>query len=197
MYRITLILTGVASAWLGVLLCIWAYHGLAAPGHTEKPNTPPSLDAIQELSALSVLKVEVTEAITTSFRGYTGGTTVVVLVNGTLTYGVDLDQARYLQTDQAQQHLVIGLPAPKTHDVAIHHDKSRVLSTDRSGLWQLAIGPAREDEALMSALATGRDRLIDTASRDELVSRARRQAEAVLARFISELGWTIEIQWEP
>ena len=197
MNRITPILTGVASTWIGVLICIWAYDGLTSPGQTEQPITPPSLDAIRELSELTVLEIEATELVTTSLGGYTGSTSVVVLVKGTLTYGVDLDQARYLQTNQAQQHLVVTLPQPKVRDAVIHHHTSQVLRTERSGLWQLAIGPAREDEALMTALAIGHDRFMSAASRDDLVSRAKRHAEAVLAQFVSEMGWAIEIRWEP
>ena len=197
MNRMTPILTGVASTWLGVLMCIWAYDGLTSPDQSEQPITQPSLEAIRALSELTVLEVDATEVVTTSLKGYTGSTSVVVLVNGTLTYGVDLDQARTQRTNQTQQHLVVALPQPKVRDVIIHHGTSQVLRSKRSGLWQLAIGPAREDEVLMTALAIGHDRFMSAATRDDLVSRAKRHAEAALAQFVSEMGWAIEIRWEP
>ena len=196
MQQTSQILAGAMLIWLGMSLYGAAYDVLTATATTEQPINPPNINSIREMSELTVLEIEATEIVSTSFRGYTGGTSIVMLVNGTLTYGVDLDQARYLQTDPEERHLLLVLPQPRARQVATNPGRCRVLNCERKGLWQLAIGEAREDDALMSAMANGHDRITVAASREDLISRARRHAEAVLVRFVSELGWTLEVRWD-
>lgn len=106
-----------------------------------------------------------------------------------------LDQARYLEVDAEQRRLVLAMPQPEVRRVAIDPNASRTLRCDRSGLWQLAVGSAHEDTVVTDALTIGHDRLVFAATRDDIVNRARIQTEAVLRRFVSELGWTIEVAW--
>lgn len=196
MHWTTQLLAGATSIWIGLLLCGKATHAMTETDLTVPPIYPPNIEAIREISQLVALEVEATEIVTTEIKGYTGSTSVVVLVQGTLTYGVDLDLARFLQTEPKKRHLVLSLPEPSAHQVAIDPHASRLLSCERSGLWQIAIGPAREDEALMSAISIGHGRLFDAASQNDLVSQARRHAEAVLVRFVSEMDWTLEVRWD-
>lgn len=196
MQRTSHLLAGAMLIWLGLSLYGVAYEMLMVTAQTPAPFSPPAIDTIREMSELTVLEIEASEIVSTSVRGYTGGTSIVMLVNGTLTYGVDLDQASYQHVDTEERHCVITLPQPRARQVANNPRESRVLSCDRSGLWQMAIGPAHEESVMMSAMAIGHDRLIDAVSRDDLVRRARRHAEAVLVRFLSELGWTLEVRWD-
>lgn len=196
MHRMTQILAGGTSIWLGILLCGGDYDALASRGQVQQIITPPSIDAIRELSDLIVLEVSSSEVVTNVIRGRTGSTSVVVLVNGLLAYGIDLDKAQYLRVDENQRHLLLSLPQPTTRQVAIDPHTSRMLSCERTGLWQIAVGPAREDEAFTTALAIGHDRLMQAVLRDDLVKRARHHAVAVLTKFMAELGWTLEVRWE-
>ena len=196
MNRTTQLLTGATLTWLGILLCANSFDALGVTESNEPAAIPPHINTIREMSELAVLEVEASEIVSTSIRGYTGGTSVIVLVHATVTYSVDLEQARYVQTDSARRHLVIALPEPYARQITVDPLSSQVLRCERSGLWQLALGPAREDEALMSAIAIGQDRLSESASREDHLNRARQHAEAALARFLSETSWTLEIRWE-
>jgi|GEM_PF-1758696 len=190
------VIFGTASVLLGLTLCSEAYESLAATDQPEQPVTAPSIDRIRELNELTVLEVQASEVVTTEVNGRTGGTTVVVLVHGTVTLGVDLEQARYLHVDAEQRQLTLALPQPTVRRVAIDPHASRLLSCERSGLWNMAIGPAREDEAFAASLAIGHDRMAHAASREDIVARARHHAESVLGRFVTELGWSLEMRWE-
>jgi hypothetical protein len=197
MRRITQIVAGPATIWLGFALCSHAYNALSATPDVQPPKDPPSIERIRELSELTVLEIEATKIVTTVIRGHTGSTTAVVLVHGTATYGVDLEAARYARVDREQQELILALPVPTVRRVAINPQTSQMLSCQRSGLWQLATGPAWEDTALSNALAIGHDRLARDTSNGEFTSRAKRQAEAAIGRFIGELGWTLsEVRWQ-
>lgn len=194
--RWTPTVAGAATLLLGLMLCAEAYESLASTPEPEQTITPPSIDSIRELAELTVLEVEASEVVTTEVNGYTGGTSAIVQVHGTITLGVDLDRARFVEVDEVQQHIVLALPPTEVRRVAIDHQTSRVLRCQRSGLWRMAIGDALEDQAIKSALVIGQQRLGATASRDDVDQRARGHAASVLGRFVSELGWTLDIRWD-
>ena len=129
------ILSGTATLWIGLALTSRAYDVLATEPEPPPHPTPPSIEAIRELSELTVLEVEATEVATASVEGRVGGTTVVALVHGIVTLGVDLDQARLVEVDQERQRLVLALPQPDVRRVAIDPVISRSLHTQRDGLW--------------------------------------------------------------
>lgn len=191
--------TGVALTCLGLMLCSKAYESLAHTPPENKPTSsrPPSIDAIRELAELTVLEIEVTDVVTASVTGQTGGTTIDMLVRGSVTLAVDLQQARFVKVDKDQQQIVLALPPPEVRRVTIDHQTSRVLNCQRSGLWRMTVGEALEDQAISAALVLGQQRLSNAASRDDLDQRARRHAEAVLQRFVTEITWTLEVRWEP
>lgn len=195
MQRTTQALAGITSICLGLMLCGRAYDTLGVVEPPERSDSPPKIETIRSISELSVLEVDASEIVTAQVKGYTGGTYVVVLVTGTLAYGIDLEQARYLQADEQQRHLVITLPKPRVRQVRIDPARCQLLSCERSGLWQLAIGPAHEDEAFLLAMSLAHDQLIEAASRDDLSTQAQQQAVTVLRRFVSETGWTTAIRW--
>jgi hypothetical protein len=178
------------------MLCAEAYESLASTPEPEQPSTPPSIGSIRELAELTVLELEASEVVTTEVTGYTGSTSAIVQVHGTITLGVDLNEARYIQVDVEQRRLVLSLPQPEVRRVAIDPNASRTLRCGRSGLWQLAVGSAHEDTVVTEALVIGRDRLSQAASHEDMLRRAQRQTEAVLIRFVSEMGWTIEVAWD-
>ena len=195
--RWTQILAGATAIWIGLVLTSRAYDALATEPETPPFRTPPNIEAIRELSDLTVLEVEATEVVTASVEGRVGSTTVIGLVHGIVTLGVDLDQAHFVEVDQERRHLVLALPPPTVRRVAIDPVTSRSLHTQRDGLWQIAVGSAHEDRAFAEALVIGQQRLDNAASRSDLTERARHHAEAVLQRFAAEIEWTLEVRWEP
>lgn len=192
----TRILAGVTVVWLGLMLCAEAYESLASVPQPEQSAGPPSITSIRELAELTLIEVQATEVVATEVSGYTGGTSAIIQVHGSVTLGIDLTEARYLEVDEARRQLVLALPLPDVRRVAIDPLASRVLRCERSGLWHLAIGPAHEDKAITDALAIGRERLLQAASGEDLAQRARRHATEVLNQFVTELGWTLEIRWD-
>ncbi|MGB0766271.1 MAG: DUF4230 domain-containing protein [Phycisphaeraceae bacterium] len=188
------IVAGAATILLGLLLINTASP--APADEPDRPNPPPDIQSIQELAELTLLEVRASEVITSEVTGYTGGTSAIVLVHGSVTLAVDLNQARYLEVDEERRRLVLGLPQPKIHRVAIDPETSRVLSCDRSGLWHLAMGAAHEHTLITDAMTIARERMLQAASDNGLTERARHHAEAVLARFVSEMGWTLEVRWD-
>lgn len=191
----TRIAAGAVMIWLGLLMCSGAYKSLALPQDVEPAVPPPSIEAIRELADLVVLEVQASEVVSAEVRGHTGGTAVIVLVYGDVMLGIDLEQAHFTEVDQGNRRLVLALPAPTVRRVAIDHHASRTIHSGRDGLWHLAIGPAKEDQAIANAFMLGTERLKEVAVGEDLTQRAKRHAEAVLGGFTDEMGWTLEIRW--
>ena len=188
-------LVGMTSVVLGLLLCSEAYDAIALADEQELPDTQTILDGIQELAELVVLEVQLTEVATGSVSGHTGGTTVTMLVRGSVTFAVDLEQAQFVEVDEQRKRLVLELPSPEVRDVTIDHDRSSVLSCQRRGLWIITVGEGLEDQAIMKAMRIGQQRLENAASRSDLTIRAKRHTEVVLSQFVGELGWGLDVRW--
>ena len=189
------ILAAATSIWLGLMLCTWAYESMPSYPQPQHVSTPPDIQSIRELTELTVLAIQATEIVNAEASGYTGGISLVMLIRGTVTLGVDLKPARFVCVDQARKHLVLSLPQPWVRRVEIDPQETRVLSCARRGLWRLAVGAALEDRAFAEALVSGRDRLEFAALREDFTRQARDHAQAVIRRFVTELGWTLDIRW--
>jgi hypothetical protein len=189
------VLTGLACVWLGINLCSSAYEALATTPVVEQIDSPPSIESIRKLSELTVLQVRATEIVTNEIKGQTGGTSVAVLVTGDVFLGVDLEQAKFVQVDKDQRHLVLSLPVPAVRRAAIDHQASQMIYSQRQGLWRMALGPALEDELIAKAFTVGEQRLQEAAVQADLTDRAKRHAESVLRRFIEGTGWVLTIRW--
>ena len=190
------IAAGVVIIWLGLLMCSGAYKSLALPQDVESTVPPPSIESIRELADLVVLEVQASEVVSAEVRGHTGGTSVIVLVHGDVMLGIDLEQAHFTDVDEDSRHLVLALPAPTVRRVAIDHHASRTIHSGRDGLWRLAIGPAKEEQAIANAFMLGTQRLKEVAVGEDLTRRAKQHAGVVLGGFTDETGWTLEIRWD-
>lgn len=189
------IVAGASILWLGLILCGEAYESLASQHPSEQAQGPPSIDAIRKLAELSVLEVDATKMVATEIKGHAGGISAIVLVRATVTIGVDLEQAEFVDVDKEQQHLVLSLPVPGVHRAAIDHEASQMIYSQRKGLWRMALGPALEDELIANAYKVGEQRLKEAASQADPIDRAKRHAKSVLRRFIDGTGWTLTISW--
>ena len=190
------LLIGSITILLGVMLCGEAYDSLAATTQAGHTIGPPQLEAIRGLAELTILEVEATEIVSAEVTGYTGGTSVVMLVRGTVTLGVDLEQAKIIEVDEDRRRVVLGLPPPEVRRVMIHHEDARVLSCERRGLWRIAVGQAKEDQAIKEVLAVGQDRLMQAASLENNIDQARMHAETTIGKFLSDTGWELNVQWK-
>ena len=188
-------LAGLTFIWLGINLCSSVHNALVDTPDVEHAVSPPSIEAIRELSELTVLQVRATEVITNKARGQTGSTSVAVLIHGDVFLGVDLEQAEFVEVDREQQHLTLSLPTPGVRRAAIDHQASQMIYSHRKGLWRMALGPAMEDELIANAYKVGQQRLQEAAAQADLTDRAKQHAESVLRRFIDATGWTLTIRW--
>ncbi len=153
------------------------------------------ISRITEMAELVTLKVPVSTVITSELSGYVGGVTCVMVVNGEVELGVDLEQARIEDIDPKDRTATLVLPEPKVRHARLDHERTTVYSVNRQGLWWLVLGdePARKlvNKAMKQAQVTVQSAALDLG----LVEQARRRAERVLRGAFEVVGWEVEVLW--
>jgi hypothetical protein len=181
------------------MLCGWAAETLATTvqAYPQTPTATPTLAAIQELSHLTVLEVPVTDVVEHSIAGSTGGVNAVVKIHGSALIAADLASAEVVEADHDARRLVLRLPSPTVLSARLDAAATHIAGTHRTGLWQFTMGHANEDTAVAAALVEGEARIQAAASHPDLVRRAKRQTERVLANVLGRDGWTVTVVWSP
>ena len=86
------------------------------------------------------------------------------------------------------------LPQPKILHVAIDHQASRVTS-QREGLWHLALGSAYESELTEQLYADTLEKLRQYPLDPRVVCQAKLHTETVLRQLIEPHGCSVELSW--
>jgi hypothetical protein len=155
------------------------------------------LSRITELAELVTLRVPVSTVITSEIAGYTGSVSCVIVVNGDVELGVDLEQARFEDVDPESRTATLVLPEPKTRAARLDHIRTHVYSLDRHGLWWCVVSdePGRR---VVNLGMTEAQNTIEAAARDAgLIGEARERAEQVLRSAFKAIGWEVSPQQTP
>jgi hypothetical protein len=180
--------------------CVLAWrlsaHRADRPSGPTSSNTGLTVERVQALSVLTTLKVDVADAVVTELRGHAGGTKAALIVRGDYAIGVDLSAARLTDVDQQARTAVLTLPPPRVQYVRLDHERTRLLGVWSSGLWTITPGGGDADVAALNAAYRDAQRLVAAAAGEQdVLGRAKRQAEQVLGTFFTALGWTVEVRW--
>lgn len=150
---------------------------------------------VRQLAKLTTLEVPITDAQTSRLEGQLGGLDLVLLVHGDVLFWCDLEQARFERCDHSERQAVLLLPSPHAARPRVDHERTQVYRIDRSGAWVLVLGSAGEDRLINAAMRRAQHLLLDVASQPRYRDEARRHTVAVLERFFSGLGWSVQIKW--
>ena len=185
-------------AWVLLVLAIGAGTGWYLLIPDPAATGPPAeviLERMAELSELVTLRIEVEEVLTTRVDGYAGGIQATILARGDVVLAVDLSEARLIEIDDDARTGVLLLPLPRPFNPRLDHQRTRVLSVERHGLWLVAPTLHPERAVIQAALQAAQQAVEKAAATSESDQRARRQAEQVLQPFCTSLGWTIQVRW--
>jgi Protein of unknown function (DUF4230) len=175
------------------LICLRFHNG--PPGLTVSDGAP-TIEQLEPLSSLTVVKVDVADAIVTDLHGYTGGVKAVLVVHGSVTLGVDLSEAKFESVDTIKRRAVLRLPRPQVQSVSLDLRRTKLVGFWSFGLWTAVPGGEEADTATVNqAYAEAQARVAQAAQDERILDRARRQAEAVLEKFFASIGWRLEIRW--
>ena len=165
------------------------------PSTLDHYATGPTLEQIRRLASLVTLHVPISDVQVSKVSGYTGATSLVLIVKGDVEIGTDLRGARFEDIDRKAKRVTVVLPSPTIDRPRLNHDRTRIYRIDRDGLWRILPGQASEKELINSALQRAQRLLIDAARQASLIDESRRLTEDVLRSVFETFEWRVEIRW--
>ncbi len=174
----------------------WTFHQTAsAPARFTHQSTALRLEEVQRLAELVVLRVPISDVQTAALAGFTGSTSVVLIVKGDVVISTDLSKAQLLDVNEQARSARLVLTQPQAGRPRLDHQGTRVYRVDRTGLWAMFPGPAAEGAVIDRAMQQAQVYLQQAASQPALIAQARDQTQLVLTRFFSAMGWQVTIEF--
>ena len=181
----------LVTAVVMCLLVAW----LPKPGGDGSTHTGPTLEKIQELTVLVAQRVTVSDIVETRINGRTGGIRAVVLVQGDVLVGVDLQQARIVSRDDGGRRLVVELPGPAVSSPRVDHAHTQIYSIDQWGLWCLVPGGGGQAAVADRAFRDAQGAVARAGADSAIMVQAKDRTQRIIASFGRALGWDIELRW--
>jgi Protein of unknown function (DUF4230) len=187
--------------WPALLLVVGGLLGVCLGGRPDALETSIEghrsllISRITEMAELVTLKVPVSTVLTSELAGYVGGVRCVVVVNGDVELGVDLEQARLEDVNPEARTATLVLPEPKVCHSRLDHERTTVYSLDRQGLWWLVFSDEPARRLVNRAMKQAQSEVESVGEDSQYVDRARRHTEHVLIRFLEALGWEVKLVW--
>lgn len=168
------------------------YLGQRAPA-TRIVSTGPRIEDVRRLARLAVLRVRVADII----EGTTAGAHGLVIVKGDADIAIDLDRIEIVDRDDERRTATVAIPLPRPDRPRVDQSQTRVYELRKVGL--AVFNPFADPRAdlLHDCMRAAQQAIEQAVQGDDLVARAREQAESLLTAFYRELGWSVTIQWKP
>jgi hypothetical protein len=192
-------LLGVLTAVILVLAVVVIFpRGPSSPNDIEVRPTPSLLTAVKDLARLETTEVHVEKVIDLTDRqsrlfGLIQATDAILLVAvGRATIGVDLGKLREgdVSMDPTSKAAKLRLPSPELLGAALDERATYVYTRSTSTLAKRNEG--LESQARREAVAA----IEKAATTDEVMARARGQAERQLTSLLLQLGASsVEFSW--
>ena len=154
-----------------------------------------SIDRLNQLAELLVIRLDVTDVVITSVRGRTGGVQVVLLVTGDVSLGIDVSTTRFANIDQVHRTAMLIVPPPTPSRPRLDHSRTQILLLQKDGLWQCSPGARSYAVITDRAMAEAQTLINMAGSTAEADSKARTHAESILHTFFRSIDWMVEIRW--
>lgn len=182
----------VGAAALSILLMVWQRS------HQDEASQSgePTIEAIHELASLLTHRIDVSDAYRTRIRGFLGSAHCAVLVKGDVLLTIDLTGARYTSKDPNLNTAILLLPQPVATSPRVDHRRTRLISVERSGLWQFNPLDSTRLDLINRTYEQAQQELARVASSEKLIAQSRNRAEQLIGAYGRSLGWKIVVRWQ-
>lgn len=158
---------------------------------TQIVSVGPRIEDVRRLARLAVLRVRVADII----EGSTGGARGLVIVKGDADIAIDLDRIEILDKDEERRTATVAIPLPRPDRPRVDQSQTRVYELRKVGLAALNPFADPRTDLLHDCMRAAQQAIEQAVQSDDLIARARQQAESLLTAFYRELGWSVTIQW--
>lgn len=190
MYRLYIVLLSVLLVGLIVSLC-----GAGKSGVPASSSPTITIQQIQQLSELHLVRVPVQDIRHHSLSGMTGSIELLMVVHGHIQLGINLESARLIDVDPDRQFAKLELPMPEVLSVQLDVDRLDLYGVRRHGLWRLMPGSQLEADLITEALRQTQQSLCHTERSSTVMDTAKLNAERAVYRLSDSVGWRIDLSW--
>lgn len=187
----TLVLCAVAGA-IGLSLALAAFfYGRTwrAPTPPQFTSSGPTVQQLESLGHLTVLRLTVADVLEGRGHGYRGAW----LIRGDALYSIDLRKATLQSKDEARRTATIGLPLPVVAQPRVDHRKTLTYSVEKTS-WVPWTG---DQSKLRDAAMQESQRLVErAASHSDYLATAQQNGELILKNMYALVDWEITVAWQ-
>ena len=188
MRTLFLLLLSLLTATASCLYVLPQLLPTAGPAPVFVSSQGPTVERLEKLSKLVVTRVCVSDVLTGAGHGCKGAW----LIRGDALLAVNLSQAVITEKDASAKRAMIQLPQPEVMQERVDHSRSRTWEV-KTTTW---IPWIAEPDALRDTVMQEAQRLVSQAAGSpENLQQAKAAAEAVIANFFSEMGWSVTVTW--
>lgn len=179
-------IAGLVAVSLLVLVGVFLLGGSWKTG---QESSSPSINKIQKLGELVVLRINVADVMADASHDYQG----VWIVKGDAEVAVDLRLAKLLSADEETKRLEVRLPQPRVIQASVDHQKSQQVSQSKT-TWI----PFRGDRVKMTNQGWAKaQKMVERAcAEEESMDQARGQTAFILTNMYRMVGWDVDIVWQ-
>jgi hypothetical protein len=148
----------------------------------------PTVEKLQRLSHLVTTKVLVADVLVGEGEGHVGAW----LIKGDALLGVDLSRAKIVVKDDTTKHATIQLPTPELLTSRVDHQRTQTWQV-RKTAWMPWSGDG--DKLRDQVMREAQKLIAQAAGSREYIDQSKSAAEAIIAAFYSEVGWSVDVRW--
>ena len=206
----TKLLSIIGAIGIGVF-GTWFFSAKFASPPPPPPPPQPALMAIEQMGHLVSVKVnyanviEFTEKISqdipwTQWELRFGGAKVLLVARGDCLVGTDFRLAKYQEVNQELRSAVLVLQQPVTITARVSHEPrekggSYLYAVTGTGMEPIIPGSGNRAKAIDAALGMAQKDIARTCGSPDVLSTARKNAEATLLPAFAATGWKVSIRW--
>jgi hypothetical protein len=187
----TLVFCAVASA-IGLSLALAAFfygRGWSAPAPPQFASSGPTVQQLEAMGHLTVLRLTVADVLEGRGHGYRGAW----LIRGDALYTIELRKATIQAKDEARRTATIELPLPVVAQPRVDHHKTLTYSVEKTS-WVPWTG---DQSKLRDAAMQEAQRLVErAAAHSDYVATAQQNGELILKNMYALVDWEITVAWQ-
>ena len=150
----------------------------------------PTIERLERLSQLVTTRVSIADVLVGEGDGCRGAW----LIRGDALIAVNLDQARITARREDTRQATLLLPQPEVLQPRVDHQRTRTWEVRR-----LAWLPwnADQDRLRDTVMLQAQQLVAQAAGSAENIQQAKIAAETILKALYAEVGWEVQVTWEP
>ncbi len=168
--------------------CMYIGTWFKSSNRVEFTSTGPTIERVQALGELVVLRVSVGDVLTGATADYKGSW----LIKGDALVSVNMRKASVLSSNELAKRVVIEVPEPQVIQPRVDHARTKTWEVKKTS-WI----PYRGDpDVLRDQSMAQAQRLVEhTVSQEETIELAKTQTRHMLRVMYQFVEWDVEIVW--